>query len=569
MKSMCLSFLLFSFSVFAGITCEEAYVERNSIAYDCDLVCSDSAQDCDGVSFISKSGKIKSTRSRGKYCKAGLRRILKEEPKRVCGCSWYWGKNKCQSLNRVAVDCGTYCTFEKLTTGNHCKGIYWINKKNEWLSLKSSQDGKRCVSNILSGLRSVRSNVAKNYCNSCEGINPPIVNPKKKSEIYKAKLDLVTDKTLADLQQLKTQIGKWKLCADLATCAVNPTGGIPFCKKEDIKPCLEMDQSHETIVKMSDDACSEHHGTSVKHCRPSGDGTYEAAFGCAAGDMFYCNLIKNAQDRTGKFGPKGGWYRNAAQMRYKLDGGVTFSRDQSRGIFAYLIQTKDVEAAKLWFEFISKNKKTDGGLFFNICPDKPGASPADDRCRALPGSWMSYAYLAKYIGLDVDELPKNVRRKLKKWKFLDMKKLEGVISAKTVNKRGSKSYEAMLQVMSAHSLYKMSGDKKFLKAAKIIDEASDSLNPYINFIANEYRLTEHAAWLALQYCPPDKPKYGELAPLFKQNTNVMFAHYKHVNMMTSTQNFQYHNGTHPAWRVGVDNGHSCYAVISFLLNLKN
>jgi hypothetical protein len=85
----------------------------------------------------------------------------------------------------------------------------------------------------------------------------------------------------------------------------------------------------------------------------SGDSVIFAGLSCLSGGR-NCETVKRSQGEDGR------WWRSPA--RVGTDTPPTFSRDQSKGVLAYLLRTKNTSAASKWLGYIrSENSR--------LCPD--------------------------------------------------------------------------------------------------------------------------------------------------------------------------------------------------------
>ncbi len=103
---------------------------------------------------------------------------------------------------------------------------------------------------------------------------------------------------------------------------------------------------------------------SMDECE-DGDMTMFNGLLCASGDAEGCDAVKRAQ------GPDGRWWRSPRHIGDNSDQ-ISFSEDQSFGVFLYLAETKDRDAFYRWLDWISKHRP---------CWIK---DPFSDKC-AVPG----------------------------------------------------------------------------------------------------------------------------------------------------------------------------------------
>ena len=121
-------------------------------------------------------------------------------------------------------------------------------------------------------------------------------------------------------------------------------------------------------------------GTQSHGVCPFADMTIFSGMSCLSGEAERCIDVKRAQ------GPDGRWWRSPSVVS---DDTVknTFSRDQSKGALAYLVATKDVEAAKRWEAYLNSNK-------LKMCKDT-----TDNRCHITSGTGRLFGAVWTYLGL--------------------------------------------------------------------------------------------------------------------------------------------------------------------------
>ncbi|HYX37867.1 MAG TPA: hypothetical protein VE954_32590 [Oligoflexus sp.] len=124
-----------------------------------------------------------------------------------------------------------------------------------------------------------------------------------------------------------------------------------------------------------------------------GDATLFSGLLCLAGEDQGCRAVKAAQDTTGKF-----W---RSPRRVGVEASNSFSRDMALGVLAYLVATKDTDAAQSWLQWIDQN---------SVCQIKLGTvcqlktwrycrEDSDARCLITPGMWSMMRRVWEYLGL--------------------------------------------------------------------------------------------------------------------------------------------------------------------------
>lgn len=129
-----------------------------------------------------------------------------------------------------------------------------------------------------------------------------------------------------------------------------------------------------TWIPFCDDGTQSH-----GHC-PFADMTIFSGLSCLSGETDRCKDVKLAQGSDGR------WWRSPSVIG---DDSVknTFSRDQSKGALAYLVATKDVEAAKSWEKYLNSHRQ-------KMCP-----RTTDNRCNITSGTGRLFGAVWTYLGL--------------------------------------------------------------------------------------------------------------------------------------------------------------------------
>ncbi len=234
-------------------------------------------------------------------------------------------------------------------------------------------------------------------------------------------------------------------------------------------------QNKRALIKTWAALCPD--GTQSHGECPFGDMTIFSGMGCLAGDKDRCEDVRKAQ------GPDGRWWRSPGLV--DIEKPDSFSRDQARGALAYLVATKDVEAAKRWQAYIESNN----GKMCNI------ANKTNNRCTITPGSSRLFRAVWLYLGLT----PAKWMKKTQWWAPI------------------YDPIEAMLQPdnfpMHLSALYSWirieierrggpATDKVDKKVIKIITRREPG-NPYFKMLRDGP--TQEVADLILQKCPDVKP----------------------------------------------------------------
>jgi hypothetical protein len=555
----------------AGPVCRNSSGPGKNFVFACDEVCDPAKTDpCQGVYWKERDNDLRATRYERllNRCITQLRQVSPQAAK-VCGCPWYARPSQlCYLQHAWQVDCNTFCFHEEMNpSGTNCQGLIWTNSEGEW-------GGAEFVSGRCHGtspgslLRVVDRSWALEACHQCQQQTLHVSPRKTAAELAADSSRPMSAASAAALAALRERIRAWVPCVDLNTCPRDPATGAALCTQAHVKPCREITAPGALKVSLHGDSCRD------GPCSISGDLTYESGPGCLAGEMDQCANIRAAQDREGLYGPRGAWYRNPEHARRtRGPDGVLFSRDQSLGILQYLLRTRDHEAAALWFGFLARNRKLVAGTLFNLCPERPGARPADDRCRVLPDILTIYYRVLQAIGFDMNRLDPGMRRQMETLAALNTDRLTLLVSASTVRVRGPNSYEGSLQAIAANILDRagagvfrdpLGRTRHTLEAAEILDRRSNRINPGWHFYALRRRPTERLAWMIQQLCTPEKPPYGswfESYGVLNRSSGWVSAE----NLFFSGASTQYYPGVGPFGYVPRHNGHECVDLITAVL----
>lgn len=229
--------------------------------------------------------------------------------------------------------------------------------------------------------------------------------------------------------------------------------------------------------------CSD--GTLTLHECPFGDAVEYMGMLCMSGDKEFCQYVKEAQDPTGR------WWRSPGLVGdedgFDNSGWATFSRDMARGAWAYIVTTKDKEAATKWIRYIEGNQN-------RLCP-RSKAGP--DACATRAGFWAFAGQVFDYL-----QIPRT--KKMKKYKNV----IEAVYSPleARVQPIGYQSiltaeYILTLQYMESRG-HKLQNNKTISKMAKILlkREPENALYRYL-----VHGSDEKVSDLLLKYCPQERP----------------------------------------------------------------
>lgn len=126
--------------------------------------------------------------------------------------------------------------------------------------------------------------------------------------------------------------------------------------------------------------CQNQQFSSNENGCDQGDLALFAGISCLAGETSLCNDVALSQGKNGR------WWRGPS--RVDNDEINSFSRDQSMGVLAYLIATRNRSRAEAWMNWLQSNS----GF---LC-----TKSTDDRCLIMPGNWGLFARVWNALGLE-------------------------------------------------------------------------------------------------------------------------------------------------------------------------
>ena len=132
-----------------------------------------------------------------------------------------------------------------------------------------------------------------------------------------------------------------------------------------------------------------------------GDMTLFNGLLCASGIAEGCRGVADARGADGR------WFRSPLRRRRPwLNGVASFSRDMAMGVMLYLVESRDVDAARSWMGWIRSNSACllrnplGGACLFRggrICPED------HDSCRLSPHLWYLLGLVWQELGLPRDD----------------------------------------------------------------------------------------------------------------------------------------------------------------------
>lgn len=209
---------------------------------------------------------------------------------------------------------------------------------------------------------------------------------------------------------------------------------------------------------------------------PFFDMTIFSGLACLSGEKDRCEDVRRAQ------GPDGRWWR-APGFVGQEDQIDSFSRDQARGALAYLVATKDVEAAKRWQAYIDRNDT-------RMC-----GKASNNRCKITNGiSWL-FAATWDYLGI-----PRAKWMGKGRWIANFYEQIEALTQPKDYPMHLNASYAWIRREIERRGGPKV--NKEDQKVLKILLKRQPN-NPYFKLLREGP--TDEVAKLILQKCPDKKP----------------------------------------------------------------
>lgn len=378
------------------------------------------------------------------------------------------------------IDCHRFCEMESIEP-NNCNGVFGFSKPDTFRPMQWNSFCNQCSTNGMC-TRSISRDSVLEKCGCSKG------KPPTKEKI--APEQSLSEKTKLELTVLREKIRSWVLCSSDLNNAPS---------RANVKECQKIEGPK---LAVSDYDYS------------LGDMLIYSGSVCLSGEMERCLDVKLSQDLETDSSTYGSFWRAPIFVR-KSDTGIQFSRDQTLGMLAYLVQTRDTEAAKRWIRFVDRNKKVsriDKKYFktpalYNMCPDN-GVKP-DDRCGITIEFWGLIGHVWKYLGIDNDrDTPKNILRQMTIGKLL--RSPIDIVSSHTVPTNGSGYYQSNLLVLSGLIMKKIGIHVDEAKdLGKTLARRSDYDNALYNYLA--FGPNEMGARSILKYCPSIQPKFNEPA----------------------------------------------------------
>jgi hypothetical protein len=221
-------------------------------------------------------------------------------------------------------------------------------------------------------------------------------------------------------------------------------------------------------------------GTQSHGVCPFNDMTIFSGISCLAGDLERCEDVRRAQ------GPDGRWWRSPLHVGNNLEN--SFSRDQSKGALAYLVATKDVQAALRWQAYLEANN-------LRMCP-----TSTDNRCKITLGASRLFGSVWSYLGL---EPAKWMNRG--KW----ITNIYNPIEAR-FQPRGYPMHLGAVSAWIRREIARRGGHKVEKVDGRVVRVLAcrEDENPFFLLLQNGP--TVEVANLILNRCPDEKPEFDRL-----------------------------------------------------------
>jgi hypothetical protein len=206
---------------------------------------------------------------------------------------------------------------------------------------------------------------------------------------------------------------------------------------------------------------------------------------CLSGELEYCEQAKRSQNPvTGRF------YRSPGfvGMDDNSTDGPTFSNDMDRGVWAYVIATRDKEAATKYLNYVRGNN-------YKLCPKSINEWNA---CTTRATYWPFAEMVSDWLGIPRDT------KKMKGYKFL-IDRLYSPIEAMVQ----PKTFQMILTAEKLYTLMKLEEKGGKIRNKKMIHQIARIIhrrvpeNPLYDFLANGP--SERAGENLLNICPSEKP----------------------------------------------------------------
>lgn len=417
----------------------------------------------------------------------------------------FWERvKKISEHKEILVDCRRFCQpANEYESYNNCNGVYLRNwrrsninrpKKNKPLYYFPKRGGICARKKNLNFRNQIKFREVEKMC-ECNSSLPAASGPRRRKQVDAP----VTQKTLQKLKLRREQVNQWILCHDLNYGRI--------ATPESVKPCAQINGVKIPL-------------TNGQLGQVKGDKIYHMGQLCLSGSYEFCAGVKSCQDTEEGSSTYGAFYRSPGTKKdptYTGNKGTHFSRDMLLGAMAYLVKTKDKEAAINWINFVAGNKKVsrvDVPIIkwmkrANICPLIGGESKADDRCAMVIDSWGLLYRVYNYLGLmDSPRIPKKMKRKMKLGRVASGTGM--FFNSLFSPAEGMKVFMGGLQINNILIRRETGQELPSMKlGARHLAKESRYINPFFMFA--DMGPTEHGAQMLLKFCPAERPKYGEKA----------------------------------------------------------
>ena len=227
----------------------------------------------------------------------------------------------------------------------------------------------------------------------------------------------------------------------------------------------------------------------------SGDMTLFNGLLCASGDKRGCDGVKNAQDSNGR------WWRSPANIGKEApEYDVSFSPDMARGVFLYVVTTKDINAFRKWLIWINESRpcllNLGGNCYFQGWPRLCKDDAQDKRCTFRPQTCGDIELVGKYLGVTEADI---CRRVLKSFQIRDdyiIPQTELAFGGALINDPGFPMHLAAAEIFLIDKLGQTS---IYSRAGSIALAVREPKNPFFLYLAEGP--TTKVKELTLKLCP--------------------------------------------------------------------
>lgn len=229
-----------------------------------------------------------------------------------------------------------------------------------------------------------------------------------------------------------------------------------------------------------------------------GDMTLFNGLLCAAGDDRGCEGVKRAQGADGR------WWRSPGKIGVEAPSSdVSFSPDQSLGVFLYVVATGDRQAFDNWVAWMDRNRpctvEFGGRCFVHGWPRFCRDDAVDKRCTLRPTSCELIKEVAATLGSAKGSFCSDVLKEYGITQSFFPSLAVEVVGSAAVNDAGFPTHLASVLVLLLQQMHKFDEATKLASAILVEREKN---NPFFKVLNRENRIV--VAELLLNLCPSAK-----------------------------------------------------------------